>query len=40
MKAEIAELVRLVREGKLKLPVGIVLPPSQAVKAYELLERG
>lgn len=38
VNSEIAELVKLVGEGKLKLPVGTVLPLSQAVKAHELLE--
>lgn len=38
VKTEIEDLVRLAREGKLKLPVGTVLPLSKAVEAHKLLE--
>lgn len=38
VKSELAVLVALVGEGKLKLPVGTVLPLSEAVQAHQLLE--
>ncbi|MDR6632616.1 NADPH2:quinone reductase [Phyllobacterium sp. 1468] len=38
VKSELSELVRFVGEGRLKLPVGTVLPLSQAAQAHRLLE--
>lgn len=38
VKSELAALVGLVGEGKLKLPVGTVLPLSKAAEAHSLLE--